>query len=68
MAKADRLERKLKRLRSIEAMYRREIKMAERDFKEGILTRERLEKIRERCNRKIDRLLVRIRELSRKAP
>lgn len=66
MARTDRLERKLKRLRSLEASYRREIKRAEREFEEGRLTREKLEKIRSRCNRKIEKLLGRIRELSRR--
>ncbi|MFQ5838169.1 MAG: hypothetical protein ACE5HJ_05235 [Thermoplasmata archaeon] len=66
MAKAERVERKLKRLRSIEASYRRDLKAAEKEFEHGRLPRDRLEKIRERCNRKIQRLLARVRELSRR--
>jgi predicted RNase H-like nuclease (RuvC/YqgF family) len=67
MTRAGRLERKLKRLRSIEASYRREIKAAERDYEDGRISREKLERIRRRCNRKIEKLLSRIRELSRRS-
>ncbi len=66
MPRSDRDDRKLKRYRSIEASYRRDIKRAEKALEEGHISRERLEKIRTRLNRKIDRLAARIRELVRK--
>ncbi len=66
MARLDRAERKLKRLRSIEAGYRREMKAAEKLFEEGKLSREKFEKVRRRAGRRIERLAAHIRRLSQR--
>ncbi len=66
MPRSDKTERRLKRLRSIEASYRRDMKRAEKAFQEGRITRERLEKISTRLNKKIGRMHARIRELAHK--
>lgn len=65
MARSDRIKGKLKRFRSFEAGYRRDVKLAERASAKGSISRERLHRIRARLDMKIDRLSTRIRELIR---
>ena len=70
MAKADRLDAKIKRLRRIEASYRSEIRRAEVNMEEDSVNpgkaRKKYEKTRIRNSWKIEALSEKIRDLTRK--
>jgi len=64
----DRIERKLRRLRRIEASYRSEIRRAleasKMDTLDPVKAKERFERIRTKVERRIDRLVPKIRTLT----
>jgi len=64
----ERIDHKLRRLRGLEASYHRDIKRAEEDSRRETIDKEkahrRLEKIRTKYSRKIERLMPKIRELT----
>lgn len=66
MSRGDPIERKLKRLRSIEAGCRRDLRGVEEALAQGRIGKERAEKLRARLTRRMGRLLARIRELTTK--
>ncbi len=63
-ARLGKLDRKLKRLRSLEAYYRRELKFLEEEFKEGRLPKDRYHRRQARNQRGMDRMLVKIKQLT----
>lgn len=68
MPELDRIEQKLRRLRRIEASYRSEIRRAleasKMDTLDPVKAKERFERIRTKVERRIDRLVPKIRTLT----
>lgn len=64
MAPVDRVDRKLKHLRSLEASYRRDLKQASQAHAAGQLPQAKWRRVERRLTRKIEHLLERIRELA----
>lgn len=68
MAERERVERKLRRLRRIEASYRADIRRAleasKADTVDPVRARERYEKARAKYERRIDRLVPKIKALT----
>ncbi|MGQ0797127.1 MAG: hypothetical protein ACT4OI_04575 [Methanobacteriota archaeon] len=64
----ERIERKLRHLRRIEASYRADIRRALESSKantaDPVKAREKFEKVRARCERRIDRLVPKVKALS----
>jgi len=63
VADSHKVDLKLKRLRAIEADYRTIIKRAESDYRNNFITREKLEKIKKKCELKIEKMLPKVRKL-----
>jgi predicted nucleic acid-binding Zn-ribbon protein len=63
MPSVTKIDRRLKRLAGLEASYRRALKQAQEDVREGRMSRARLRRIERRCQGKMDRLGARIRAL-----
>lgn len=57
------LDARLKRLAAIEHSYRAEIKRAEESHSKGLISKEKLEKIRAKYESKIESLLPKVRKL-----
>ncbi len=58
------LDRKLKRLRSVEAYHHKELKRLEEEYKDGSMPRARYRRRQAKLQRRVDRLLSRIKELT----
>lgn len=58
------LDRKLKRLRSVEAFYRKELKRLEEEYKDGSMPRARYRRRQAKFQRRVDRRLAHIKELT----
>ncbi len=63
MSDTRKLDLKLKRLRSLEGDYRSELKRAEDEYDRNFITREKFLKIKAKHDKKLERLLPKVRRL-----
>jgi chromosome segregation ATPase len=54
--KAEKIEHKIKELNAIRGEYRAEVDEAEAQFKKRKITKEEFERVRSKCNEKMDRI------------
>ena len=63
MADTRKLDLRLKRLRAIEGEYRSVLRRAEDEYKHNLITKEKLDKIKSKQERKIGKILPKVRRL-----